>query len=174
MISKGFRLIVPLGIDCFGHKIVLVVHQGATENAAEVGEVLAELADRVLKFSHPRLYVVDGGKAIRPAILNHAGDAAFMQCCQVKNPQRRGAYSDAQKSAVKYQLRCAYKMREAADEKQALRKVAGRTAAGQSERSGQPHRGHGRNSNGTQTSYRQETASIRRQHQWHRAEFLSR
>ena len=44
-IFKGFHLIVALGIDRFGHKIVLGLRQGATENAAVVGELLAELAE---------------------------------------------------------------------------------------------------------------------------------
>jgi len=31
----------------------------------------------------PRLYLVDGSKAIRRGILTYAGDAAFIQRCQV-------------------------------------------------------------------------------------------
>jgi transposase-like protein len=123
-IFKGFHLVVAIGIDRFGHKIVLGLRQGATENAVVVGELLSELAERGLTFSQPRLYVVDGGKAIRRAILNHAGDAAFIQRCQVHKIRNVCEHvPDTQKSAVKYKMRCAYEMTEAADAQQALWKL---------------------------------------------------
>jgi putative transposase len=123
-IFKGFHLVVAIGIERFGHKIVLGLRQGATENAAVVGELLSELAERGLTFSQPRLYVVDGGKAIRRAILNHAGDAAFIQRCQVHKIRNVCEHvPDAQQSAVKYKMRCAYEMSEAADAQQALWKL---------------------------------------------------
>lgn len=120
-IFKGFNLVVAIGIDRFGHKIVLGIRQGATENAAVVGEMLEELAGRGLKFSQPRLYVVDGGKAIRKAILNHAGDAAFIQRCQVHKIRNVCEHlAEARRHAVKYQMRAAYSMSESADARQAL------------------------------------------------------
>lgn len=123
-IFKGFNLVVAIGIDRFGHKILLGLRQGATENAAVVGELLAELAERGLKFTQPRLYVVDGGKAIRRAILNHAGDAAFIQRCQVHKIRNVCAHlPEREKHAVKYKMRCAYETSEAADAKQALWKL---------------------------------------------------
>jgi transposase-like protein len=123
-IFKGFNLIVAIGIDRFGHKIVLGIRQGATENAAVVGELLAELAERGLKFNQPRLYVVDGGKAIRRAILNHAGDAAFIQRCQVHKIRNVCEHlQEKDKHTVKYKMRCAYDMDAAADAKQALLKL---------------------------------------------------
>jgi transposase-like protein len=77
-----------------------------------------------LTFSQRRLYVVDGGKAIRRAILNHAGDAAFIQRCQVHKIRNVCEHvPDAQKGGVKYKMRCAYEMTEAADAKQALWKL---------------------------------------------------
>lgn len=123
-IFKGFNLVVALGIDRFGHKIVLGLRQGATENAAVVGELLEELAGRGLKFSAPRLYVVDGGKAIRRAILNHAGEAAFIQRCQVHKIRNVCEHlPESQRPAVKYKMRCAYDAVDSADAKQALYKL---------------------------------------------------
>lgn len=123
-IFKGFNLVVAIGIDRFGHKIVLGLRQGATENAAVVGELLGELAERGLTFTQPRLYVVDGGKAIRRAILNHAGDAAFIQRCQVHKIRNVCDHlPENKKHAVKYKMRCAYDSIEAADAKQALLKL---------------------------------------------------
>ena len=123
-IFKGYNLVVAIGIDRFGHKVILGLRQGATENAAVVGELLDELAERGLKFNQPRLYVVDGGKAIRRAIVNHAGEAAFIQRCQVHKIRNVCDHlSDAETYSVKYKMRCAYEMAEAVDAKQALWKL---------------------------------------------------
>ena len=123
-IFKGFNLVVAIGIDRFGHKIVLGLRQGATENAAVVGELLEELAERGLDFTQPRLYVVDGSKAIRRAIVDHAGDAAFFQRCQVHKIRNVCEHlPEAQRHAVRYQMRCAYEMTSIADSKQSLFKL---------------------------------------------------
>jgi putative transposase len=123
-IFKGYNLVVAIGIDRFGHKVILGLRQGATENAAVVGELLEELAERGLKFNQPRLYVVDGGKAIRRAIVNHAGEAAFIQRCQVHKIRNVCDHlPEAETYSVKYKMRCAYEMIEAADAKQALLKL---------------------------------------------------
>jgi transposase-like protein len=123
-IFKGFNLVVAIGIDRLGRKTVLGLRQGATENAAVVGEMLEELAERGLKFTQPRLYVVDGGRAIRRAILNHAGDAAFLQRCQVHKIRNVCDHlPESQRHAVKFRMRCAYEMDEAVDAKKALCKL---------------------------------------------------
>ncbi len=120
-IFKGANLVVAMGIDRFGHKIVLGLRQGATENAAVVGELLSELAERGLDFTQPRLYVVDGGKAIRRAIQDHAGDAAFFQRCQVHKIRNVCEHlPEAQQPAVRYQMRAAYEKTTVADAKQVL------------------------------------------------------
>ena len=45
--------------------MILGIRQGATENATVVGELLGDLMNRGLDFSQPRLYVLDGGKALQ-------------------------------------------------------------------------------------------------------------
>ena len=123
-IFKGYNLVAAIGIDRFGHKVILGLRQGATENAAVVGELLEELAERGLKFNQPRLYVVDGGKAIRRAIVNHAGEAAFIQRCQVHKIRNVCDHlTEPEQYAVKYKMRCAYDMTEAVDAKLALLKL---------------------------------------------------
>lgn len=120
-IFKGANLVVAIGIDRFGHKIVLGLRQGATENATVVGELLSELAERGLDFTQPRLYVVDGGKGLRRAIQNHAGDAAFFQRCQVHKIRNVCEHlPEAQQHAVRYRMRVAYETTTVADAKQVL------------------------------------------------------
>ena len=48
-----------------------------------VSSLLSELVERGLDFSTPRLYVLDGGKALAAAVRKQAGEAAFIQRCQV-------------------------------------------------------------------------------------------
>jgi len=82
-IFKGQHLVVAIGIDAFGKKVVLGLVQGATENAKVVSGLFDHLCERGLDFSQPRLYLIDGSRALRAAIERHAGEAAFMQRCQV-------------------------------------------------------------------------------------------
>ena len=117
-------MIVAIGIDRFGHKIVLGLRQGATENATVVGGLLGELAERGVDFNQPRLYVIDGSKAIRRAISNFAGDAAFFQRCQVHKIRNVAEYlSESERPALKFRMRAAYQMTELVDARNALFKL---------------------------------------------------
>lgn len=120
-IFKGQNLVVAIGIDPSGRKLVLGLRQGATENASVVGALLGELNERGVDFTAPRLYIVDGSKAIRAAIRNYAGDAAFVQRCQVhkiRNVVEHVAEPD--RHALKYRMRVAYGAVEAADARRLL------------------------------------------------------
>jgi transposase-like protein len=113
--------VVAIGVDRLGRKIVLGIRQGATENATVVGELLGDLLSRGIDFTQPRLYVMDGSKAIYAAIRNYAGDAAFFQRCQVHKIRNVCEHlPEAQRHAVKFRMRAAYLMPTAADAKQVL------------------------------------------------------
>ena len=64
----GQQMVAALGISQDGRKMILGIRQGATENATVVGELLGDLVTRGLDFSQPRLYVLDGGKALHAAV----------------------------------------------------------------------------------------------------------
>src|SRR5215469_5465142 len=64
---QGQHLVVALGINEDGRKTILGIRQGATENATVVGELLGDLVERGLDFTEPRLYVLDGAKALTAA-----------------------------------------------------------------------------------------------------------
>lgn len=120
-IFKGQNLVVAIGIDPSGRKLVLGLRQGATENAAVVGALLGELSDRGVDFTVPRLYIIDGSKAIRAAIRNYAGDAAFVQRCQVHKIRNVVEHiPEADRHALKYRMRVAYEAAEAADARRLL------------------------------------------------------
>jgi putative transposase len=79
----GQQMVAALGISQNGRKMILGIRQGATENATVVSELLGDLANRGLDFSEPRLYVLDGGKALHAAVKKYAGESAPIQRCQV-------------------------------------------------------------------------------------------
>jgi putative transposase len=120
-VFKGQNLVVAIGIDATGRKLVLGLRQGATENATVVGALLGELMERGLDFSIPRLYIVDGSKAIRAAIRNYAGDTALVQRCQVHKIRNVVEHvPEADRHALKYRMRVAYGASEAADARKML------------------------------------------------------
>jgi putative transposase len=117
----GQQMVAALGISQEGRKMILGIRQGATENATVVGELLGDLASRGLDFSEPRLYLLDGGKALSTAVKKYAGEAAAIQRCQVH--KRRNVLdhlTDEQKPSVAKKLNAAYKMEDHAAAKLAL------------------------------------------------------
>ena len=118
------QMIVALGINVDGRKTILGLREGASENATVVSELLEDLARRGLDFSVPRLYVLDGGKALAAAVRRHAGEAGLIQRCQVH--KRRNVIDhlpEEHKAAVKKKLQNAYLMIEYADAKRALERL---------------------------------------------------
>jgi transposase-like protein len=80
---KGRQMMAAMGVGNDGKKTVLGLREGATENATVVRELWEDLARSGLDFSTPRLYVLDGAKALSSAVKRHAGQAAVIQRCQV-------------------------------------------------------------------------------------------
>ena len=118
---KDRQMIAALGIGCDGAKTVLGIREGATENTAVVSSLLSELVERGLDFSTPRLYVLDGGKALASAVRKHAGDAAFVQRCQVHKKRNVVDHvPDEHKADVRRKLQNAYSMADYDDAKRAL------------------------------------------------------
>jgi putative transposase len=75
-------ILVALGIDAAGHKHVLGVREGSTESARVVKALLSDLIDRGLAADRARLWVIDGGKALRRGIVDMFGPLALVQRCQ--------------------------------------------------------------------------------------------
>lgn len=120
----GQQMVAAMGIGHDGCKTILGIRQGATENATVVGELLGELINRGLDFSQPRLYVLDGGKALSTAVKKYAGASASIQRCQVH--KRRNVLdhlSDEQKPSVARKLNAAYALEDHATAKLALNRL---------------------------------------------------
>jgi putative transposase len=118
---EGQQMVAALGITADGSKMILGIRQGATENATVVGELLSDLMNRGVDFTQPRLYVLDGGRALHAAVKKHAGEAAPIQRCQVH--KRRNVLDhigDDDRGAVARKLNAAYALEDYAAAKQAL------------------------------------------------------
>ena len=76
-------LVAAIGIDGAGDKHVLALALGATENAAVVKALLADLVERGLRPDITRLFILDGAKALSRAVRDTFGDFAMIQRCQV-------------------------------------------------------------------------------------------
>ena len=75
-------VLLAMGIDAQGRKHLLGVHEGSTEATRVVRQMLSDLIERGLQASRTRLWVIDGGKALRRAITELFGQHALIQRCQ--------------------------------------------------------------------------------------------
>lgn len=117
----GQQIVAAIGIGCDGTKTILGIWQGATENATVVGELLGDLMNRGFDFTEPKLYVLDGGKALHAAVRRYAGESAAIQRCQVH--KRRNVLdhvTDENKAGVAGKINAAYATEDYAAAKQAL------------------------------------------------------
>ncbi len=121
---KGRQMIAVIGLDREGKKHVLGLREGATENATVVRELLEDLAQRGVDFTRPRLYVLDGAKALHAAVKKVAGAAALVQRCQLhKKRNVLDHLPQSHHAAVLRQLNAAYAMRDYEDAHQALQRL---------------------------------------------------
>ena len=124
MVFGSHHIISAVGVDRAGHKHVLGIQQGATENAAGVEDLLAQLVARGVDPKAKRLFVIDGAKALRAAINKVFGSQHPVQRC--RNHKMRNVCDrlpDEQKDQVKAAMRSAYKL-ESKEGMARLRKLA--------------------------------------------------
>ena len=119
------HVIGAIGVKQDGTKMVLGVREGSSENLTVVTELLADLRDRGLTCDRPRLFVLDGGKALHSAVDGVFGNHAAIQRCRnhkVRNvldhlPKNRRAHA-------KLVLRAAFNMEDAGKGAEKLREYA--------------------------------------------------
>jgi putative transposase len=71
-----------VGVDAQGHKHVLGLAEGASENAASATALLEDLVERGVDPKHRYLFVIDGSKALRAAINRVFGEGHPVQRCR--------------------------------------------------------------------------------------------
>jgi len=172
---EGQQMAAALGIGQDGRKTILGIRQGATENATVVGELLGDLVSRGLDFTEPRLYVLDGGKALTAAVKKYAGESAAIQRCQVH--KRRNVLdhlTDEQKPAVAKKAQCGLRIGRLCRCQTRAEHAASRIDGSQSECSAEFGRRDGRDLDGASASHPDATTENAGQHERDRVGVLNR
>ena len=119
-----FTLIVALGVDSQGRKHVLGLWPGATENAEVCGALLDDLLERGLSRDHPYLFVLDGAKALRKAVVQRFGAKALIQRCRVHKKRNIKKYLPKRHHrTLAMKLQVAWEMTDYQQARNELRKV---------------------------------------------------
>jgi len=106
-----YHVICAVGVDSAGNKHVLGLREGATENTEVAKGLLEDLVARGVDATRPRLFVIDGSKALRAAIDAVFGRENFVQRC--RNHKERnvvGHLPKEQHDQARSTLRAAWKL----------------------------------------------------------------
>src|SRR5438132_532193 len=125
--DEDLILVAAIGVDAKGDKHPLGVAEGATENAATVQSLIDNLVERGLDPAVPRLFIIDGVKALSKAIRRTFGRAAAIQRCQIH--KARNIMERLPKSLhawVRCVLRQAWELDDAAKAERLIRNLAQR------------------------------------------------
>jgi transposase-like protein len=120
-------LVAALGIDSEGVKHPLGLMEGATEHSAVVQALIDDLIERGLDPAVPRLFIIDGSKALAKAIRHSFGRHTPIQRCQIhkaRNIMER--LSPALHASVRRALRQAWELNDAAKAEKLIRNLAQR------------------------------------------------
>jgi putative transposase len=105
------HVLVAVGVDEKGHKHVLGIAAGASENETVAKGLLADLVQRGLPKERKYLFVVDGAKALRAAIdAVFGGEHPVQRCRQHKVENVMGYLPEELKEQVKAVLRGAFRL----------------------------------------------------------------
>jgi putative transposase len=109
----GHHVVAAVGLDAEGHKHLLGLVRGSSENAAVVKDLLNSIVARGVEASVKRLFVIDGSKAMRSAIEQVYGEQALVQRCRahkVRNVTER--LPEPERAQTKSVMHAAYKLPE--------------------------------------------------------------
>ena len=111
LIFGEYTMIGVVGVDTQGHKHVLGIREGATENAAVVTALLEDVVARGIDPKRMMLFIIDGSKALRAAINAVFGaDQPVQRCRAHKLRNVLGYLRKDDQAQVKSILRAAWKL----------------------------------------------------------------
>lgn len=120
-----YTAIVALGVTREGHKIVLGLRIGSTENSEVCRDLLVDLIDRGFNYDDGLLAVIDGSKALRKALKEVFGEKVLIQRCQVHKMRNVLDYLPRHKRDwVKRKLRQAWTLENAPNATRQLHSLA--------------------------------------------------
>ena len=125
--DQDMTLVAALGVDATGDKHPLGLVEGATENAATVQALIDNLVLRGLDPAVPRLFIIDGSKALSKAVRATFGRDAAIQRCQIHKARNiMDRLPKSMHAQVRRVLRQAWEMDDADKAEQLLRNLARR------------------------------------------------
>ena len=111
LIFGEYTMMGVVGVDTQGHKHVLGIREGATENAAVVTALLEDVVAQGIDPKRKMLFVIDGSKALRAAIHAVFGADQPVQRCRAHKLRNVLSYLPKDDQAqVKSILRAAWKL----------------------------------------------------------------
>lgn len=119
------HMVSVVGVDVAGHKHVMGIEVGATENAATVKRALSRLRDQGLPLDRQYLFVIDGAKALRAAIEEVFGADQPVQRC--RNHKMRNVLEELpreQQNQTRNLIRAAWKVKTAEEGERRLEQLA--------------------------------------------------
>jgi putative transposase len=120
-------LVAAIGIDGDGVKHPLGLIEGATENTAVVQALIDNLVERGLDPAVPRLFIIDGAKALSKAIRRTFGRHTPIQRCQIHKARNiMGRLPPSWHAAVRRVLRQAWELDDAEKAEKLIRNLARR------------------------------------------------
>ena len=119
------HILSAVGVDLEGHKHVLGIASGATENAAAVKQLLTGLRDRGLPTDRKYLFIIDGSKALRTGIEEVFGHEQEVQRC--RNHKLENVMNELpkeQQEQTRRLMRAAFKLSSAEEGEKRLEQIA--------------------------------------------------
>jgi len=125
IVFQDHTILIALGITSSAEKVVLGVREGTTENAGVAKALLRDLIERGLSTEQAVLFVIDGAKALRAAIVALFGTLALIQRCQVhKERNVLDHLGDGAKPGTRRAIRDAYQSTDAVLAERQLERLA--------------------------------------------------
>ena len=123
--DEDMTLVAALGVDVSGDKHPLGLVEGATENATTVQALIDNLVERGLDPAAPRLFIIDGSKALSKAIRATFGRDTAIQRCQIHKARNiLDGLPKSMHAQVRRVLRQAWEMSDADKAETLLRNLA--------------------------------------------------
>jgi Transposase and inactivated derivatives len=125
IVFRDHTILIALGVTANAEKVILGVHEGATENAGVVKALLRDLLERGLSTERALVFLIDGAKALRAAITSLFGPHALIHRCQVhKERNVLDHLPEALRPGTRRALRDAYAASDAALAQRQLERLA--------------------------------------------------
>ena len=119
------HILSAVGVDIEGHKHVLGIGSGATENAVAVKQLLTGLRERGLPTDRKYLFIIDGAKALRTAIEEVFGaDQQVQRCRNHKIQNVMNELPKEQQDQTRKLMRAAFRLSTAEEGEKRLEQIA--------------------------------------------------